>query len=73
MFLLAQRRFFDLFGRPVKIRVFGLDLAHFSETSPAYFFQYDVIIKIVLFLHLDETIPFHLDLFVLLYLLSFLN
>lgn len=67
MFLLAQGRFFYLFGSAKETGVFGLDLVDFSEAASSDFLDDEIIIEIVTLLHLDKAIP--LDSYILVFFL----
>ena len=59
VFLLAQRRFLDLFGRAIETSVFGTHFVDLTEPAATDLLDDDIVIQVVALLHLDKTIPFN--------------
>lgn len=62
MLWLFQLTLFYPFSCTVQSRISCLHLVDTAKTPTSDLFQYWVVLKIILLLHLDEWIPFHLDL-----------
>jgi hypothetical protein len=70
MFSLCKSRLLDLLGSTHHSSKFGLHLAHSPEAALAYLLDYSVFLEVVFLFHLDEAVPFDLDLLDHTFLLS---